>query len=57
MADNPHRLAVLIDADNVPRNDMQYVLTEISKLGSASIRRAYGDWSSRSDAVEAQHIF
>jgi hypothetical protein len=48
MAENIHRLAVLIDADNVPRNDMQYVLTEISKLGTASIRRAYGDWSNPS---------
>ncbi len=39
-------LAVLIDADNVVRSDMNVVIGEIAKYGTPVIKRAYGDWSS-----------
>ena len=42
------RLAVLIDADNVPGSLARELLEEISKYGVASIRRAYGDWTTSS---------
>lgn len=40
------RLAVLIDADNVKVGYLESVLEEIAKYGTATVRRAYGDWSS-----------
>lgn len=39
------RLAVLIDADNVPANYAEAIFEEIAGLGEASVRRIYGDWS------------
>ncbi len=38
-------LAVLIDADNVPPDKIGAVLDAVTGLGTAHIRRAYGDWS------------
>jgi hypothetical protein len=40
------RLAVLIDADNVPASIADPLFEEIAGLGEASIRRIYGDFSS-----------
>lgn len=40
------RLAVLIDADNAPAKHLEQLLVEIAKYGTASVRRAYGDWTS-----------
>jgi len=40
------RLAVLIDAENVPRNCMKRVLEEIAIYGTPTIKRIYGDWTS-----------
>jgi predicted nuclease of predicted toxin-antitoxin system len=40
------RLAVLIDADNIPSRHIEAVLDEIAGLGEPSVRRVYGDWSS-----------
>lgn len=40
------RIALLIDADNVPHSKIADMLAELSKYGTANIRRAYGDWSS-----------
>lgn len=40
------RIALLIDADNVPHNKIADMLAELSKYGTANIRRAYGDWAS-----------
>ncbi len=40
------RLAVLIDADNARAQHLEPLLVEIAKYGSASVRRAYGDWTS-----------
>ncbi len=39
------RLAVLIDADNVPAGYADAIFEEIAALGEASVRRIYGDWS------------
>lgn len=40
------RIAFLIDADNVSHGKIAAMLTELSKYGTANIRRAYGDWAS-----------
>src|SRR3954470_22331450 len=39
------RLAVLIDADNASARIAQGLFEEIAKLGEASVRRIYGDFS------------
>jgi len=39
------RLAVLIDADNAPARIVEGLFEEIAKLGEASVRRIYGDFS------------
>ncbi|MGB8813946.1 MAG: NYN domain-containing protein [Paracoccaceae bacterium] len=41
------RLAVLIDADNVPAGYAEAIFEEIAGLGEASVRRIYGDWSAQ----------
>jgi uncharacterized LabA/DUF88 family protein len=40
------RLAVLIDADNVSADHVKDLMDEIAKLGRATVRRMYGDWTS-----------
>lgn len=40
------RIALLIDADNVSHAKIASILAELSKYGTANIRRAYGDWAS-----------
>ncbi len=42
------RIALLIDADNVSHTHVAAMLAELSKYGTANIRRAYGDWASTS---------
>lgn len=39
------RLAVLIDADNAQASICEELLTEVARYGRASIKRAYGDWT------------
>ncbi|WP_066759746.1 NYN domain-containing protein [Crocinitomix algicola] len=39
------KLAVLIDADNIPYANIQGMLDEIAKLGTPTIKRIYGDWT------------
>jgi uncharacterized LabA/DUF88 family protein len=39
------RLAVLIDADNIPGKIADGLFEEIAKIGEASVRRIYGDFS------------
>jgi NYN domain/OST-HTH/LOTUS domain len=46
MPDRSSRLAVLIDADNIPARHIEAILDEIAGLGEPSVRRVYGDWSS-----------
>ena len=38
-------LAVLIDADNAQASPIHELLEEVSRYGTASVKRAYGDWS------------
>ena len=39
------RLAVLIDADNIPYSKIKEMLDEIAKFGIPTIKRIYGDWT------------
>jgi len=44
----PHhnnKLAVLIDADNAQASIVGELLAEVSRYGTASVKRAYGDWT------------
>lgn len=40
-----YKLAVLIDADNVPYAYVKEMLEEISKSGTPTVKRIYGDWT------------
>ncbi|MCD6067895.1 MAG: Maebl [Bacteroidetes bacterium] len=42
---NDLRLAVLIDADNVPYANVKEMLEEVSKSGTPTIKRIYADWT------------
>lgn len=42
---NTGKLAVLIDADNAQASTIQELLAEVSRYGTASVKRAYGDWT------------
>ncbi len=49
MATNTNqKLAVLIDADNAQASIVQELLAEASRYGTATIKRAYGDWTTTS---------
>jgi uncharacterized LabA/DUF88 family protein len=39
------KLAVLIDADNAQASVCEELLEEVSRYGTATIKRAYGDWT------------
>jgi len=41
------RLAVLIDADNASATVVKELLEEVAKYGTATIKRAYGDWTTQ----------
>lgn len=43
--DNNQPLAVLIDADNAHHSIVEGLLAEVAKLGVASVKRIYGDWT------------
>ena len=43
---NNLRLAVLIDADNAPRDCLKSVMEELAVYGTPTIKRIYGDWTS-----------
>ena len=42
---NEQRLAVLIDADNIPPQRLKPIMDEIAKYGIPTIKHAYGDWA------------
>lgn len=43
---NPsRRIALLIDADNISHTNIDSIISELSKYGTANIRRAYGNWA------------
>jgi uncharacterized LabA/DUF88 family protein len=39
------RLAVIIDADNVPYSNVKAMMEEIAKYGTPTFKRIYGDWT------------
>lgn len=41
------RLAVLIDADNIPRRSIKGIMEELTLYGTPTIKRIYGDWTSQ----------
>lgn len=45
---NDLRLAVLIDADNIPHSYVRGMLEEIAKYGTPTFKRIYGDWTRQS---------
>ncbi|HLN21648.1 MAG TPA: NYN domain-containing protein [Bacteroidales bacterium] len=45
---NDLRLAVLIDADNIPYSNIRAMLEEIAKYGTPTFKRIYGDWTRQS---------
>ncbi|HVB46299.1 MAG TPA: NYN domain-containing protein [Streptosporangiaceae bacterium] len=61
VSENAAKLAVLIDADNAPPSITEGLLAEVAKLGTAHVKRAYGDWTGTSlkgwkDQLLAQSI-
>lgn len=44
-APSSDKLAVLIDADNAQASIAHELLAEVSRYGTASVKRAYGDWT------------
>ena len=42
---NTDKLAVLIDADNAQASIAEELLNEIARYGTATVRRAFGDWT------------
>lgn len=53
-------LAVLVDADNVSSTRIGAVLAEIASIGTASVKRVYGDWTSPTlknwKAAASEHV-
>ncbi|QDH80012.1 NYN domain-containing protein [Echinicola soli] len=43
--ENDLKLAVLIDADNIPSGYVQEMMEEIAKYGNPTVKRIYGDWT------------
>ncbi len=39
------RIAVLIDADNIPSTNIRAMMEEIAKYGTPTFKRIYGDWT------------
>lgn len=44
MREEQKRIALLIDADNMPAGKVDDILAELSRHGVINIRRAYGNW-------------
>lgn len=42
---NDLRLAVLIDADNIPYGNVKGIMEEIARYGTPTFKRIYGDWT------------
>ena len=45
MESNETKLAVLIDAENVPPTKVKSMLNELTRYGDPIIKRIYGDWT------------
>lgn len=48
MEQSKDTIAMLIDADNSPSDKIDFILAELAQYGVVNIRRAYGNWKSRS---------
>ncbi len=46
MSEKSQNIALLIDADTSPASKIDQILSEISKYGVVSVKRAYGNWKS-----------
>lgn len=42
---DPRKLAVLFDADNAQASIVKELMAEVAKYGAATVKRAYGDWT------------
>jgi len=42
---NSSKLAVLFDADNAQASVVKELMAEVTKYGAATVKRAYGDWT------------
>ncbi|MGA0570051.1 NYN domain-containing protein [Variovorax sp. VNK109] len=56
MAGENARLAVLIDADNASSASIQELLAEVAKFGTATVKRAFGDWTTNNLHGWKQHL-
>jgi uncharacterized LabA/DUF88 family protein len=56
VAENPVKLAVLIDADNAQPGNVETLLAEVAKYGTAHVKRAYGDWTGTSLKGWKEHL-
>ncbi|UPU40181.1 NYN domain-containing protein [Erysipelothrix sp. Poltava] len=43
------RIAVLIDAENVPYANIGGVLREVARYGTPTVKRIYGDWTKQTN--------
>ena len=50
------RLAVLIDADNATASVVKELLEEVAKYGTATVKRAYGDWTTQNLVGWKEHL-
>jgi len=56
MAAKTERLAVLIDAENAQASLIEELLAEIARYGTASVNRAYGDWTTTRLSAWKEHL-
>lgn len=56
MAQEALRLAVLIDADNASAAVTKELLEEVAKYGVATVKRAYGDWTTQNLVGWKEHL-
>lgn len=54
--DRTERLAVLIDAENAQASLIEELLAEIARYGVASVKRAYGDWTTTRLAAWKEYL-
>jgi uncharacterized LabA/DUF88 family protein len=50
------RIAVLIDADNATSAVAKNLLDEVAKYGTATVKRAYGDWTTQNLVGWKEHL-
>lgn len=50
------RLAMLVDADNASATVVKELLEEVAKYGTATVKRAYGDWTTPNLVGWKEHL-